>query len=341
MEITSADSLMLSWLKHIENCQVTQKNWKAAYHSWELQNEDDIRSLIEYTGKLFFENDHLNIYDNTRTQFQYLKQGQIDILGIRMISGGISNIYGVVSNYQEKRFNYGNELNPVQETIKKMIRTALLILGYFNTSEAEIIFATPKIHNELYNSLIDAVDQLNDIFQSMGLRYSFVLFHNEDFREIIFEPVINLPKEYSDESELFLQSIELYNDTLLKKPSINSFSVDYRNNGTNSSQTTMKIGKFVRVEFEKLIEKGVITDEVVENLCSSKYSKEILGLRFPMLKIYIDEQSLIDQRLVKGNGRYYSHIYYINGGKYLLTNDWYEKNRDKLINWINTLKTKS
>lgn len=37
MKIEIGESLILSWLKHVKECQVVQTNWKASY-KWELKN---------------------------------------------------------------------------------------------------------------------------------------------------------------------------------------------------------------------------------------------------------------------------------------------------------------
>lgn len=40
MKIEIGESLLLSWLKHIKECQLVQTNWKASY-KWELKKQRD------------------------------------------------------------------------------------------------------------------------------------------------------------------------------------------------------------------------------------------------------------------------------------------------------------
>ncbi|MFF2447459.1 hypothetical protein ACFVSW_10150 [Neobacillus sp. NPDC058068] len=335
--MTSTESLMVSWLKHIENCQITQTNWNAAINSWELQSVDNIIKLMEITGKFFLKNYNLNFYENASTPLLFLQQGNIDVLGLK-INSNVSNMYGVSITVDKSAFDSGSALGPLEEIIKKMIRTALITIGYFNTSNAKIIFAEPKIHKNLYEAIVNALKGLTNIFESMGYDFTFELITNDNFKEFVFEPVEELTKATIDPSKLLMQSDQMCQPSLLKEPSINT---ERKVDNDSKNNSTTKIGKLIRVEFKKFIDNGLLTEEIVHNLCDSKYSKEILGLRFPMLKRYNDEQSLIEQRLVKGNGRYYSHVYYINGQKYLLTNDWYEKSRSKLLIWIDKIKVRN
>ncbi|MDQ6598093.1 hypothetical protein [Bacillus salipaludis] len=321
--MTNTESLMVLWLKHIEKCQVTQTNWNAAISSWELRNEDDIKKLMAIMSKFFLKNFQLNLYESPITPLLFLQQGNIEVLGLK-INSSATNIYGVSITHDKSSFDSGNFLGPLEEIIKKMIRTALLTIGYFNISNANIIFAEPKINKNLYESLLNVISGLNNIFESMGYDFTFELIVNGNYKEIVFEPVIKLTKAANDSSELFSKNVQMSQTSSIR----------------SDNNTTTKIGKFIRIEFEKLMDNGLLTEEIVHNLCDNNYSKEILDLRFPMLKRYNDKQSLVEQRLVKGNGRYYSHVYYINGQKYLLTNDWYEKNRGKLLMWINKIKTR-
>jgi hypothetical protein len=328
--MTSTESVIVSWLKHIDKCQITQTNWGVAYSSWELQSEDNIKKLMDITDKFFSKNYKWDLYENNSTPLLFLHQGNIDVLGL-MINSNVSNIYAISINNSENALDVDSSLNLCKEIIKKMIRTALLIVGYLNTPNAKIIFVTPKMHEKLYETLITAISGLNNIFNSMGYDFTFDFYTNESYRKIIFEPVNELIKAPT-KAELSIKRDQIYQPSLLKETSL--YTENNVNNNSDSDIITPKIGKLIRVEFEKLIDKGLLTEEIVQNLCDSKYSKEIFDLRFPMLKKYNDEPPLIEQRLIKGNGRYYSHIYYINGQKYLLTNDWYERNRSKLLMWI-------
>lgn len=52
MKIEIGESLILSWLKHVKECQVVQTNWKAAY-KWELKNREKLQKLMDLSNELF------------------------------------------------------------------------------------------------------------------------------------------------------------------------------------------------------------------------------------------------------------------------------------------------
>jgi hypothetical protein len=328
--MTITESFIIVWLKHIEKCQITQTKWKPAFNSWELQSEDQLQKLMDITEKFFHKNYHLNLYKHPTNPRLFLQEGEIGVLGFKL-SADASAIYGV-STYDEYNVEYGSGLDLLEEIIKKMIKTALLTIGFLSTSKAKILFASPKIHTKTSEELLHAFTGLTNIFEAMGYDFTFEIHTNDQFRDIISEPAKKLA---AASSEQIFDRIQKYQG---KKESF----IDNRDNVKHhGDQETTKIGKFIRVEFEKLIERGLITEEILQHLCDSKYSKEVLGLRYPMIKKYNDQQSMTEQRLINGSGRYYSHVYRINGQKYLLTNDWYEKNRDHLVTWLGKFKYKA
>ena len=46
MKIEMGESLVLSWLRHIEKCQLVQLNWKVS-NCWEGYNSEEAKTLYE------------------------------------------------------------------------------------------------------------------------------------------------------------------------------------------------------------------------------------------------------------------------------------------------------
>ncbi|WP_419887585.1 hypothetical protein ACN6MT_19345 [Neobacillus niacini] len=348
MKIEIGESLMLSWLKHIKKCQTAQLNWKASTHSWELHNEEKIKKIMNATMKYFMEKHNLNIYKNTTSHLQLLQQGEIDVLGLEVKAGSIANIYGVDVAFHESGLNYGSSIGTIERIIKKMIHTAFLIHGYFNLSKGTIIFASPKIHKAIYEPLSGSIDLLNKIFKVFELDFTFVLYGNQEFRNEIFEPVVNQSKSVADTSELFLRSSQMYNlfsDTKLENTS--TTTIEIKPQKTSSITSTepvkndinhLKIGALVRNEFDRLIRNNLLSGEMIQHLLDEKYSKLTFDVNYPILRKINTDQTTFDQRMINGYSRYWSTIYKINGQRYFICNDWYEKNRTKFINWVDRLK---
>lgn len=303
MKIEIGESLMLSWLKHIKKCQTAQLNWKASTHSWELHNEEKIKKIMNATKKYFTEKHNLNIYKNTTSHLQLLQQGEIDVLGLEVKTGSIANIYGVDVAFHESGLNYGSSNGTIERIIKKMIRTALLIHGYFNLSKGTIIFASPKIHKAIYEPLCGSVDLLNKIFKVFELDFTFILYGNQYFRTDIFEPVVNLSKSVADTSELFLRSSQMYNLFSDTKVENKSTTTDIRTQRTSSITSEpvkndinhLKIGALVRNEFDRLIRNNLLSGEMIQHLLDEKYSKLTFDVNYPILKKINADQSTFDQ----------------------------------------------
>lgn len=156
-------------------------------------------------------------------------------------------------------------------------------------------------------------------------------------------PVVHLTKSVADTSELFLRSIQMYNLFSSTPSPVISVADDSMESVepegplemvTTPPATKIKIGALVRNEIEKLILSKLLTPEKVHNLCNEKFSKETFGINYPLLKKISHDKPVIDQRLINGYPRYWSKVYIINGERYLLCNDWYERNTLKFKLWV-------
>lgn len=148
MKIEIAESLMLSWLRHAKNCQVVQLNWKPSVGSWELFNEAEVEAIMQETDK-YFSNQYvgMDLFKKNRSFSQLMQQGEIDALGIELNKGTVQNIYTIDVAFHENGLNYASRDETITRVLKKMIRTEMILQGYFNMSTGEIIFASPKVYN--------------------------------------------------------------------------------------------------------------------------------------------------------------------------------------------------
>src|SRR5690554_6641803 len=96
----------------------------------------------------------------------------------------------------------------------------------------------------------------------------------------------------------------------------------------------MKIGELVRSSFNELIKNNALSSEEVDQLLQAKYSKQRFDVNYPILKAYIEGVILSNQQNVNGYSRYNSAILRINEKKYLLCNDWYDRNRKHFQTWL-------
>jgi hypothetical protein len=157
MKIEMGESLFYSWLRHVKECQVVQTNWKPS-PSWPLHNEEDLQRLMNASDKHFQNKYDYGVFKNNSLS-QLLMQAEVDAVGISMSDGGVE-VHAIDVAFHESGLNYGERRETVMRVIKKLVRTALCLIGYFGVTQGEIIFASPKIHNAVYDDLEPCIADL-------------------------------------------------------------------------------------------------------------------------------------------------------------------------------------
>lgn len=279
-----------------------------------------------------------------------MQQAECDALGI-CVSDGVSEIYAVDVAFHESGLNYGGLDETVARVVKKCIRTAMCIYGYFGVKKANIIFASPKINRQILDALCPCFVDINNIMQEMGFEFDFRIIANSDFSNLVLEPILEVSGNVVDTAELFMRSyqmLSLFDKKSLKdmentekqklKVGIYSYqrSKDYVNIKNNQDEyAELKVGQIARIIMREILESGKVDANEISWLQNEKYSKDTLGLNYPALVIANNEY---DTR------RYYVDPVFINGVYYKLCNDWYEgatnDDRPLLIDWIRKFREK-
>ena len=349
MKIEMGESLFYSWLRHVKECQIVQTNWKIS-PKWELKFADELEKIISRTDKFFFDKYGYKIYKQNTSLKQLLQQAECDALGI-CVSDGVSEIYAVDVAFHESGLNYGGLDETVARVVKKCIRTAMSIYGYFGVKKANIIFASPKINKQILYALQPCFIDLNEIMPEMGFEFDFRIIANDDFLNSVLKPILEVSGNIADTTELFMRSYQML--TLFDKKELKSiekierekrkiasntyqFSKEYIDNKNNQDEyAELKIGQIARIIMREILESGRVVAEDVSRLQSKKYSKDYLGLNYAAL--------------VKADGeyekvRYYTDPILINGIYYKLCSQWYETSanddRPLLIDWIRKFREK-
>lgn len=340
MKIEIGESLLLSWLKHIKECQLVQTNWKASY-KWELKNKETLEQLMETSNGLFSQKYGYDIYKGNRSLEQLVGQAEIDVMGISYEETQ-SHIYAIDVAFHEAGLNYGSKDETVARVIKKCLRTAMCIYGYFGFNIGTIIFTSPKINPSVEHDLMKCVDDINLVLKNSGLNYKIRIIGNDNFRDKILEPVLNILGDVADTSELFMRSLQMYN----------LFATQKSKNNTAQMKTTekkitpdleviqsqdlkglneMKIGVIVRNVLRKMLEEGKASIEEIEKMQTKEYSKDTFDIQFPLLQKATLTQGISPKR-------YYSTPLKVYGEEYFLCSEWYEvpanNDRPYLIKWL-------
>jgi hypothetical protein len=83
----------------------------------------------------------------------------------------------------------------------------------------------------------------------------------------------------------------------------------------------VKIGKLVRQYVEKILKQ----EGEIENLLSADYSKKTFGLYYAFAKEVSSDKKI---------HRYWKNIYTIDNRRFVVTNEWYERNRESFLDYL-------
>lgn len=341
MKIEIGESLVLSWLKHINNCQLVQLNWKPSVMAWEYHNEENVENIINRIQTAYSK--HFDIFKKNKNASQIIKQGEIDALGLELSGVHVSKIYAVDVAFHEGGLNYGDKSTTIAKVISKLTRMAITLYGYFDTIEGEIIFATPKINPAVKEPLEKSIQYLNRIFkEEFKLDFNFVLICNENFKSRLIDQLDLVSKEVADTSELYMRSIQMYKmfeknfsakNQVQKKTAIRTVK-DMNHLEIIDDYKDIKIGALVRLSLPKLLQNGSLDDEMIKNLQESDFSKETFDMNYPILKKIDHSKSKMENRYVGGYTRYYSFVTSYKGFDYLISSEWYDRNKAKYVLWL-------
>lgn len=199
MKIEIAESLALSYLKHVKKCVMYQTNWKPS-DKWESFNDEEVEEVFDQI------NEHPSlggIFKETSLK-QHIRQAEVDALG--MDQG--DRVYAIDVAFHEAGLNYQGKEESATRVIKKLVRTYLLLLSYFPNKKYEIIFATPKVNHGHQGEILNAFEELKRLFKEKG-DVEFKLMFNEEFNQEFLAQTILEAQSNADVSELFMRAYKL------------------------------------------------------------------------------------------------------------------------------------
>lgn len=200
MKIEMGESLLQSYLKHVEQCMVTQTNWKASA-SWQIAEED-----MQKAGKLF---ERIKSHPGFGGVFgsssltQALKQAELDVIGIRN-----DKLYMVEVAFHENGLQYGDKEETRDRVSKKLLRAYLVGLACFPNFEYEIVFASPRVHRATDDLIRSCMEELRKDFVEGG-DVAFRYLANAAFQNEVLLPTLKAMDQDADTSELFLRSAKM------------------------------------------------------------------------------------------------------------------------------------
>ncbi|MDD6564522.1 MAG: HNH endonuclease [Clostridiales bacterium] len=102
-----------------------------------------------------------------------------------------------------------------------------------------------------------------------------------------------------------------------------------------SSLKEKKVGIIVQNDFKNLLESNILSEYIIEKLQEHEYCKNAFNINFAVLLKVRNGTNISEQRKDHlGRDRYYATPITINGKKYFLSSQWYDRNKEKLIKFM-------
>jgi hypothetical protein len=334
MKIEIGESLIFSWLRHVQGCPIVQTNWKPSPAS-AIRSEPGLAIDFEKMREIAAQRLGFEVFKKSSFQ-QFIRQAEIDVLGLRFGDAG-SVAIAVDSAFHENGVQYGDLRETVGRILKKMIRTAFVLKAYFDLHQADIIFATPKMHNAVRDALQGCWPDLLSILTDCGClsaeRLQLRIVTNGDFVEEIIHPVLDRMDQVADTSELFLRSQQLVRFCEITPRRRQMGASPARARPGNEGE--IKIGEHVRQTMVQLARAGKLTPKVLAALSDRSHCKATFGLNHAFLQKVTPETPLHAQGMDEnGYRRCWREPLAIEGARFLMCSQWFAWQRPPFDRWV-------
>ena len=337
MKIEICESLIFSWLRHVQGCVVAQTSWKPS-PTWSLARERELVEVFEAISSFARQDIGLQIFKNGSFS-QFIRQAEIDVLGVRWDREASSpDVIAVDSAFHEAGLQYGNAEETVGRVLKKLIRGALALEACLDAGEASVIFATPKMAERVRDDIERHLAVLEACLArqrgSAGPRLHFRIIANANFSSEILEPVLAQADAVADTSDLFLRSQQLMR-LRCASPKNGSSGARADRPMRADHEEGERIGAHVRASMAALAASGRLTGPMVHNLLDPRYCKSIFNLGLPFLKRVESGVPLSRQRIDdNGYGRYWKQPLRIGEQEFLMCSQWFVWQRGAFDAWV-------
>ncbi len=312
MKIEMAESLGASWLKHIKMCQLVQTNWKKS-PQWRSFHDGEMQELFDGVRE-FFAQHAIRVFRQMADVDQFFRQAECDVVGMSYSGQGSSYHVAEIAFHAA-----GLDGNYADRVASKMIRAAFVLYNYFNVREGNIYFITPRTRPAVINRLAGVIDLIRQYFGDNGFAYEFTFVTNEDFRNFVLNPVLDLADRIADTGELFLRACQLttlFNDFPDENEAQNQAEENQGNGG---------VGRLAKREIPPIIERMDPESQEIRDLQDRDICRQIFRLNYPLL---------VSERNENNRRHYYVEPIVVGERQFWMCNEWYERNRGPLEDWI-------
>ena len=208
MKIEICEQMMQSWLLNCKLCEIAQTNWKIsplylktilpAEVSY-VQNFMDEVKCVDYQG--------MDVVFGKSDAKQFIKQCEVDIVGIKFANGEVDTVYLVDSAFHKNGLGYSDTTVAVTMKIARAAAISRVVFG--NKATVKVIFASPKCNPTPQSKVISAVNAILPTVKKYYPNVVVELYFNEDFAQKVYLPLVNNVDELFDDNDLFMRSLNL------------------------------------------------------------------------------------------------------------------------------------
>ncbi|MET0528676.1 MAG: hypothetical protein ABW003_10090 [Microvirga sp.] len=270
---------------------------------------------------------------------QLIRQGEIDVLGLRREDDGSMRLYAVDIANHLAGLNLGTRDRTIARVLKKVVRSAASVRGYFPGIPAEVIFASPRVDRQTREMLMECIGEVNEALQVHSIPVEVRLLCNQEFGSEIVRKVVDCASSVADTSELFLRSVQLCQIAGIDPAQRRQARLVVLQPRTFEPEarraTQVPIGIHVQEQFRRLINLGQIPPDEIGRLQDQRYSKATFSQSYPVLKRHDPALPRHErQHLINGRGRYYADPLRIGSQHYYLCSQWEVRHRSQFDTWL-------
>ncbi len=329
MKIEICEQLICSWLKHCKGCQIVQVNWTPSPYF--NINDGDFAIFSMFIQEIKDIVGEIDIFKKSSVD-QFIKQAEVDILGIRLEDGLVAEFYMIDSAFHSAGLGYSDNAARIP---KKLIRTIGTAELYFKNIPTNIIFASPfardSVETDIQAELNKIADKVTEYYPDMRLSLIF----NEEFTNEIYNQVNECSDKISDTNELFIRSIKLAKvcDSFqaLQKPTKSDFIpkslLDTKTKRGGNEQTIFAV-------LEELKQRGLLKTNLLDKLQSNTYTKKNFKISsFPFLLKKNEFPNTDFERC-----RFYKNLFVFDGVEYMVCSQWIPERIRLLSQWLEKIR---
>src|SRR5690606_5836892 len=193
MKIEIGEFLILSWLRHVRGCVVTQMNWSPS-PAWGIARERELGAAFEALRGFFAEAAGAPILGNADVG-SFIRDARIDVLGLRLRRPAREvEAIAVDSAINDSELPHGDAEETIVRLIQRMLRAGFALAGYLNPRQASVVFATPwlaqPIREEVQRRLTRLEARLAAQRRPALSDLRFRVIADADFADEIVQPVL-------------------------------------------------------------------------------------------------------------------------------------------------------